>query len=71
MNRDRTGRTKGGLGSKLHALCDSLGRPVRLLLTAGNVSDAVGVAELLKDLPKADYSLADKGYVMPIGFGKS
>jgi hypothetical protein len=31
----------------------------------------VGVAELLKDLPKADYSLADKGYVMPIGFGKS
>jgi hypothetical protein len=49
------GRTKGGLGSKLHAVCDGLGRPVRLLLTAGNVSDIVGAGELLKDLPNANY----------------
>ncbi|MDR2432215.1 MAG: IS5 family transposase, partial [Puniceicoccales bacterium] len=56
------GRTKGGFGSKLHAVCDGLGRPVRLLLTAGNVNDIVGAGELLKDLPDADYLLADKGY---------
>ena len=31
------GRTKGGLNSKLHAVCDVHGRPVRLPLTAGNV----------------------------------
>jgi IS5 family transposase len=61
---------QGGLGSKLHVLCDSLGRPVRLLLTAGNVNDIVGAGELLRDLPEADYLLADKGY-MPIGFRKS
>ncbi|MDR0679635.1 MAG: transposase [Puniceicoccales bacterium] len=56
------GRTKGGLNSKLHAVCDGLGRPVRLLLIAGNVSDIVGAGELLKDLPEASYLLADKRY---------
>ncbi len=29
------GRTKGGLNSKLHAVCDSEGRPRTLFLTAG------------------------------------
>jgi transposase len=56
------GRTKGGLSSKLHAVCDDRGRPVRLLLTAGNINDIVGAGELLKDLPEANYLLADKGY---------
>jgi hypothetical protein len=43
----RRGLRRGTLGepkvdlSKLHAVCDGLGRPVRLLLTAGNVSDIV------------------------------
>jgi transposase len=35
---------------------------VRLLLTAGNVNDIVGARELMKDLPDANYLLADKGY---------
>jgi hypothetical protein len=39
------GRTKGGLGSKLHAVCDGLGRPVRLLLMAGNINDIVAAGE--------------------------
>jgi transposase len=47
--RPKIGCTKGGLGSKLHAVCDASGRPVRLLLTAGNVSDIVGARELMKD----------------------
>jgi putative transposase len=49
-------------GSNLHAICDGLGRPLRLLLTAGNVNDIVGAGELLKDLPDANYLLADRGY---------
>jgi hypothetical protein len=57
---DHIGRTKGGLGSKLHALCDGLGRPMRLLLTAGNGNDIVGAGELLKDLPEADYLLSGR-----------
>jgi IS5 family transposase len=31
-------------------------------LTAGNINDIVEAAELLKNLPAADYLLADKGY---------
>lgn len=45
------GRTKGGLNSKLHAVCDGQGRPVRLHLTAGQVSDFKGADVLLADLP--------------------
>jgi hypothetical protein len=45
------GRTKGGLNSKLHAVCDGQGRPVRLHLTAGQVSDFKGADVLLNNLP--------------------
>jgi IS5 family transposase len=47
------------IGSKLHAVCDGLGR---LLLTAENVNGIMGAGELLKDLPEASYLLADKAY---------
>jgi putative transposase len=50
------------LNSKLHAVCDGDGRPVRLLLTAGNVNDIEGAAKLLEDFPAAEFVLADKGY---------
>jgi hypothetical protein len=33
----RIGRTKGGLNSKLHAICD--GRPIIMLLSEGRMSD--------------------------------
>ncbi len=33
------GRTKGGMNTKLHAICDSQGRPLNLFVTAGQVSD--------------------------------
>lgn len=44
-------RTKWGLNSKLHAICDRQGRPVRLHLTAEQVSDFKGADVLLVDLP--------------------
>ncbi|PRY75626.1 hypothetical protein CLV76_11495, partial [Marivita geojedonensis] len=28
-------RTKGGMNTKLHAICDSQGRPIDLFVTAG------------------------------------
>jgi transposase len=31
----RIGRTKGGLNSKLHAVCDGAGKPIVLLLSEG------------------------------------
>jgi transposase len=50
------------LNSKLHAVCDSEGRPRTLFLTAGQISDYTGAAALLSTLPPAKALLADKGY---------
>ena len=57
------GRTKGGLNSKLHAVCDGRGRPLVMLLSEGQMSDYKGAALMLPALPnKARELLADKGY---------
>jgi len=56
------GLTKGGLNSKLHAVTDAVGRPIRMFLTAGNVSDYTGARALMASLPQADWMLADRGY---------
>lgn len=56
------GRTKGGLNSKLNAVCDEAGRPVRLLLSEGQMSDYKGARRLLPSLTKATYMIADRGY---------
>ncbi|MGZ2453183.1 transposase [Rhizobium ruizarguesonis] len=58
----RIGRTKGGLNSKLHAVCDGQGRPLIMLLSEGKMSDYRGAALMLKVLPKAKALLADKEY---------
>ncbi len=51
------GRTKGGLNTKLHAVTDADGRPIRLFLSAGQVSDYTGALALLESLPEADWLL--------------
>ena len=48
------GRTKGGLNTKLHAVADAKGRPLSFFMTAGQVSDDMDAAALLKGLPKAE-----------------
>ena len=35
---------------------------MKFLMTAGQVSDYMGAAALLRDLPKAEWLLADRGY---------
>ena len=54
--------TKGGMNTKLHAVTDTSGRPIRLFITAGQVSDYTGAAALMKGLPEAEWLLADRGY---------
>jgi transposase len=46
------GRTKGGLNSKLHAVCDSEGRPVLQLLTEGQQSGHKEAATYCKNIYK-------------------
>jgi hypothetical protein len=50
---------KGGLNSKLHAVCDGLGRPIMMMLTEGQMSDHNGAFLLLSALPRAKELLAD------------
>jgi transposase len=49
-------------GAKLHAICDSQGRPIDLFVTAGQVSDYIGARALLSGLPKVKWPLGDRGY---------
>lgn len=50
------------MNTKLHAVTDTSGRPVRLFITAGQVSDYTGAAALMNGLPEAEWLLADRGY---------
>ena len=50
------------MNTKLHAVTDDSGRPVRFFITAGQVSDYTGAAALMNELPEADWLLADRGY---------
>jgi len=50
------------MNTKLHAICDSQGRPLNLFVTAGQVSDYIGARALLSSLPEVDWLLGDRGY---------
>ena len=55
------GRSCGGFISKLHAVVDALGNPLRLALTPGQQADCTVAAELLAGL-SVGAVLADKAY---------
>ena len=53
------GRSKGGLSTKIHALVDALGNPLRFLLTPGQAHDLTGADALLPQMA-AEVLIADK-----------
>ena len=56
------GQSRGGLTTKIHAVVDAEGRPVRLALTAGKAGDAPMAAGLLETVMPGATVLADKAY---------
>ena len=50
------------MNTKLHAVTDADGRPIRFFMTAGQVSGYTGPAARLGSLPKAECLLADRGH---------
>lgn len=50
------------MNTKLHAITDADGRPIRFFMTAGQVSDYTGAAALLGSLPKAEWLLTGRCY---------
>jgi transposase len=55
------GRSKGGFTTKIHALVDALGNPVKIVLTEGNRHDINKAEELVEGITNAIF-IADKGY---------
>jgi transposase len=55
-------RSRGGLTSKIHAVVDANGLPVRLALTAGEAHDNRLAGKLLSRLKSKTMLLADRGY---------
>ena len=56
------GRSRGGLTSKIHALVDACGLPIKLSLSEGQAYDGHQAMSLLSDLPSKAIVLADRAY---------
>ncbi len=56
------GRSRGGLSTKIHALVDAEGRPIRISLTPGQAHDGTAAEQLLANLTPGTILLADKAY---------
>lgn len=55
------GRSRGGFGTKIHAVVDALGLPVRFMLGPGQQNDTAPACDLIRGL-KAAQVLADRAY---------
>jgi transposase len=56
------GRSRGGLTTKIHAIVDANGLPIRLALSPGQAHDASLIDELLRGLPGKAMLLGDRAY---------
>ena len=55
------GRSRGGLTTKIHAVTDARGRPLRFILTGGEAHDSTTAADLLAGQTTTGV-IADKAY---------
>jgi transposase len=56
------GRSRGGLTTKIHALVDALGRPIRLKLTEGQAHDGRSGADMHASVGAGQTLPADRAY---------
>lgn len=56
------GRSRGGLTTKIHALVDARGLPVRLKLTPGQAHDGRSATDMLDGIGPGQILLADRAY---------
>lgn len=54
-------KSRGGNGTKIHALVDALGYPIEILLTGANVHDSVPAADFIRE-KHSKYFIGDKAY---------
>ena len=58
---EQIGNSRGGANTKIHAVVDSRGRAIKLLLSPGNRNDILYAPDLVKELTDC-IILADKAY---------
>ena len=56
------GRSRGGLTTKIHALVDANGLPIRLKLTEGKAHDGRSAADMVDGIGAGQILLADRAY---------
>lgn len=56
------GRSRGGLTTKIHAIVDANGLPIRLKLTEGQAHDGRSAADMLDTIGEGQILLADRAY---------
>jgi len=56
------GRSRGGLTTKIHALVDAVGRPIRLKLTEGQAHDGRSARGMFDTVEAGHILLADSAY---------
>ncbi len=56
------GISRGGRTTKIHALTDAAGRPLRFLLTVGQAADCRAAGTLLQAIPADALVMADRAY---------
>lgn len=56
------GRSAGGRTTKIHAVCDEFSRPLKIIITAGQVHDSQIAEQLLEGLTGGTYYIADRAY---------
>lgn len=56
------GRSRGGMTTKIHALVDADGRPIRLKLTAGQAHDGRSTTDMFETVGSGQILLADRAY---------
>jgi len=61
QEQEALGRSKGGFSTKIHALVDALGNPLKFILAPGQSSDITQAEALSKNISDS-FIIADKGY---------
>jgi transposase len=60
-DQEALGRSRGGFTTKIHALVDALGNPLKFILTSGQRNDITQAESLLENVANT-VVVADKGY---------
>jgi len=55
------GRSRGGLTTKIHAMVDADGNPIRLKLSEGQADDGRSATDMLESIGPGQTLLADRG----------